>query len=429
MLIQWTLLFVLLPVSRCKIVTSSVKLGGEGNEWKYLTKFGFYTGTSPYKVRFRPARNAAGFNGEAAELSLELHLDEEWEMVDNLPVCERNATARRVWSIPLKPDGDWSDWSEGLLTQRVRPHVWYFALADCAQQLRPRTQIDFEFSAKQEDGSEFSVELYGTLAVASCKIILGAIFLAGFMYCCFELQRKGGSLPHVVMVLSLAILAQFLAYALHWIHLYAYRSNGQGVKLCDVLGEVFLMLSQIGFTSLAILLAQGYTVIAGSSISTDVAAALAFITVLHLVLVMWSKLRDDASYKFHENEGASGLVLVLFRLGLYAWFAFAMKQTYSQAAGKQRIFAHRFFLATSLYFLSYPTIFLIAKLFAPYLRHKFMLAGVFLMQAWSLSWYTSMFLTRGLFFEVSDLGGNFLPTPQGSRKKPRLFGRGDEKSQ
>merc|ERR1719221_2243420 len=110
-------------------------------------------------------------------------------------------------------------------------------------------------------------------------------------------------------------------------------------------------------------------------------------------------------------------------MALYCWFFVSMRQTYGEAPARIQSFVTRFHIASSLHYLSYPSLFLVAPLFAPYLRHKFMLAGLFLMQASSLAWYTQMFLTRGQYFEVSALGSNILPTPKGSKKKPMLFTR------
>jgi len=101
-----------------------------------------------------------------------------------------------------------------------------------------------------------------------------------------------------------------------------------------------------------------------------------------------------------------------------------MKRTFAAATNKLQPFLIRFFFASSVYYLSYPLLVLIAGVVAPYLRHKFMLAGVFFMQALSFVGYTHMFLTRGQYYEVSSLDANFLPTPQGSRSsRPQMFSR------
>uniref|UniRef100_A0A7S1L7D0 GPR180/TMEM145 transmembrane domain-containing protein n=1 Tax=Alexandrium catenella TaxID=2925 RepID=A0A7S1L7D0_ALECA len=332
--------------------------------------------------------------------------------------------AKRVWPAYLPVDGSWSDWVNGSLLQNVRPHVWYFAIRDCKQALPSAVHIDFEFHALQEGGSEFSVELYGTQAVAAAKIVLGTAFFPWFCRAAFQSRQSAGSLHPVILVLGIAAVTQYVGYACHWCHLSVYQANGSGVRLLDVLGELCSMLSQILLTSLSIFLAKGYTILPAEQVSLRSSLpALAVIVATHLAITGAAKTRDDASFKFHENEGACGIVLVSLRLALYAWFCLSMQRTYAGAPLKIQPFVTRFSIASSLHYLSYPLLFSIAPLVAPYLRHKFMLAGLFSMQAWSLGWYTQMFLTRGKYFQVSSLGGNILPTPQGSKKRPRLFSR------
>jgi len=284
--------------------------------------------------------------------------------------------------------------------------------------------LDFEFHALQPGGSEFSVELYGTQTVAAVKAVLGAGFLLWFGRAGVRSRRSVGSLHPVIAVLGMAALTQYAGYICHWCHLLAYGGNGCGIRVLDILGELCSMTSQILLTSLGIFLANGYTILPAEEVSVgNVVPAFAAIVAAHLLITGVAKTRDDASFKFHENEGTCGIVLVSLRLGLYAWFCLSMQRTYSGAPMKIQPFLTRFRIASSLHYLSYPLLFLIAPLVAPYLRHKFMLAGLFLMQAWSLGWYAQMFLTRGLYFEVSALGGNILPTPQGSKKRPKLFNR------
>mmetsp|Transcript_23990 Transcript_23990/g.19725 ORF Transcript_23990/g.19725 Transcript_23990/m.19725 type:complete len:85 (-) Transcript_23990:17-271(-) len=62
-----------------------------------------------------------------------------------------------------------------------------------------------------------------------------------------------------------------------------------------------------------------------------------------------------------------------------------------------------------LYFFSYPVLFIITGLFAPYYRQKVMLIGWFGIKYAVFAWMTSMFLTRGDYFQVSTLNSSFLP--------------------
>merc|ERR1711997_937658 len=72
-------------------------------------------------------------------------------------------------------------------------------------------------------------------------------------------------------------------------------------------------------------------------------------------------------------------------------------------------FLQRFQFAGTLYFLSYPAIFILVQVFAPYLRHPIMHVGLLTMQTASAFWLANLFLFRGTYFEVSSLGSSLLP--------------------
>jgi hypothetical protein len=346
-------------------------------------------------------------------LAFLVYLDEVWSTVEAEPnQCARNASAKRKGETKIPQNGEWSKKIDGKLSQTVRPHVWYFALQDCGGALPEMTRIEFDIEMRQEDGSEFSAELSGTLALGTAKIFIGSIFGFWFLQACLKARDStGGKLHSVIKVLSCACFSQYVAWVLHWLHLYAYSKNGTGLRTLDILSEVASMTSQILVTSLSIFIAHGHTILPGIKSPISVLlGAFGIIVLIHMIVVVSGKFRDDASFKFHENEGSTGFWLVILRLMLFAWFVIAMRSSYAGTSQKLLRFLTQFFLASSLHFLAYPALIMVAGLFAPYLRHKVMFVGLFAVQAFALSWYTKMFLTRGEYFEVSCLGGSLLPS-------------------
>ena len=72
-------------------------------------------------------------------------------------------------------------------------------------------------------------------------------------------------------------------------------------------------------------------------------------------------------------------------------------------------FLQKFVIAGSVYFLSYPLVFVITALFVPYMRYKVMMLGSFFMRFGSYLWMARLFMTRGEYYEVSTLKSSFLP--------------------
>jgi len=270
-------------------------------------------------------------------------------------------------------------------------------------------RLKYEFRATQEDESEFSIE-QGWMLSANLLCLLG---FTGFNYVFYTKARSffaSTGVHPVVWTLATAIILQYIAQASHTIHLYKYRGDGYGMKGLEVLSEIMFMLSQVIQTSLLILIGLGYTLLQSKIGELDLMIPMCFmVAVIHIMLVGFGKIQDDASYKYHENEGAVGWVLLVMRLLLYIWFLWAVQSTASEGGMRLQQFCRQFRVAGSVYFLAYPMIFIVVKQFAPYLQHGIMSSGLMLMQMGSNLWLASLFLRKSEYFKVSTLNASFLP--------------------
>merc|ERR550539_1708233 len=139
------------------------------------------------------------------------------------------------------------------------------------------------------------------------------------------------------------MLVHYLAQVLHTFHLWRYRYDGAGLKALEVLSEILFMLSQVTQTSLLILIALGYTLLQSKIGELDLMIPCCFMVgVIHIMLVGFGKIKDDASYKFHPNEGVIGWILLVVRLLLYAWFLWAVQSSAAEGGMKLQAFLGRF---------------------------------------------------------------------------------------
>lgn len=405
------LLVLLNEHADAKFAAGHVRIGGakKDNSWKYLSKFGYAVGEGRFQVRVQlhvPKNIIHDTN-----VKLEVYLDEDWDKVEAMEdLCSRKELARQTRDVLIDKEGQWSAWVNGSLHQSMRPHIWYFALQDCDNALQNFThRIKYEFHAQQSDDCEFSVESRWSLS--SNVICLFA--LSVFVFHCYTRAKsffKETGVHPVVWTLATAIIMQYLAQLCHTGHLYWYRSDGKGLKGLEVISEILFMLSQVIQTSLLILIGLGYTLIQSKIGELDLMIPMCFmVAVIHIMLVGFGKIQDDASYKYHENEGAVGWVLLVMRLLLYAWFMWAVQSTAREGGMRLQQFCMQFRIAGSLYFLAYPLIFIITKRFAPYWQHCIMSSGLMLMQMGSNVWLASLFLRRSDYFKVSTLNSSFLP--------------------
>jgi hypothetical protein len=284
--------------------------------------------------------------------------------------------------------------------------------------------LDFEYRARQDGGSEFSIEMGAMPAVHGFTLIASSLCMASFAARCRREWHNTGALHPVLWILAAAIAFQYGAQVLQMGHLWRYQNDGVGCGTMDALSSHFFMVSQVIHTTLLIAIARGYTLLRLKVDDCELLKSVGVVAMLaHSSLVGLRALRDDTAYRHHEHEGAIGLGILALRLLLFAWFL-KSSQT-CQAAGGFRLhkFLREFRLAGSVYFLAYPTLLLVLQVFAPYLRHPILHVGLLTMQLASSAWLASMFLSRGTYFQVSALGAPMLP--RGGGAVCVAFGKGE----
>jgi len=194
------------------------------------------------------------------------------------------------------------------------------------------------------------------------------------------------------------------------IHLWLYRANGTGAPFVDAFSSTLDMLSQVVTVTLLLGIARGYSLACARTCEPSGLQHMALaVAVLHVALVILDKWGGEASYEHHENGGALGLVLLVARLFLFAWFTKDINELQASAGLKLQAFLQRFQVAGSAYLLAYPGLLLAVQAFAPYLRHPLLQVGLLAAQTASAFWLAGLFLSKGSYYDVSCLSGSLLP--------------------
>eukprot|EP00445_Apocalathium_hangoei_P094356 CAMPEP_0204242842 /NCGR_PEP_ID=MMETSP0361-20130328/96106_1 /ASSEMBLY_ACC=CAM_ASM_000343 /TAXON_ID=268821 /ORGANISM="Scrippsiella Hangoei, Strain SHTV-5" /LENGTH=426 /DNA_ID=CAMNT_0051215685 /DNA_START=113 /DNA_END=1393 /DNA_ORIENTATION=+ len=404
----------LLPAALGKLESGVATLGTQEGDprWHYVGKFGFAIGAGTYDVRLRlkgpPEMDTMSVN-------MEVYLDEDWDRVDTLSPCSRAFSTPARKTHVLRATDEWSPWMGGLLEQNVRPHIWYFALSKCTGHATNSTfEVDYELRSQQHDKSELSVEQRHMPGAIVLSVLCLSGFLMRFAMLCYRFHQRSGSVHPVIRTLAVSVLLQWTAQVLHLFHLFAYERNGVGEPSVDASADILFMLSQVVTCTLLLLIAQGYTLDQTKDTEWESIKPLAaVVALLHVVLVGHGKMQGDHAEKHHENEGVVGWAILLVRVVLYLWFAVGVGAQKRSGGFRLQPFLHRFHFAGSVYFLSYPAIFMITQVFAPYLRHPVMMIGLVLMQTAAAVWLSDLFLKRGSYYELSTLSSSLLPGSAG----------------
>ncbi|CAE7940587.1 gpr180 [Symbiodinium sp. KB8] len=409
--------------AECKVQAGTLTFGGaaaeEQEQWRFLGKFGYAIGTGRYEIRLR-LHNILHEDQVLPRPDLEIFLDEDWPKQGRFSACKRaeDVPARKTHGMLVPGQhGEWGPWEVGMLYQTIRPHIWYFALSDCPDQLArgmPGDRsfsytVDYEVRWRQFDDSELSLEMrYMPTATVLVLLMLSAM-ACWFVARSRALRQSLGRLHPVVRGLLFAVSLHWASQALHLVHLLTYKKNGQGLPMADGLAEVLFMLSQVASASLLIAIAQGYTLIRSKLSEVELLVpVVTVITLLHVALVAMGKLQAE-DFKYHENEGLVGWILLTARLSLFAWFRSGIQRLRSAGGIKLQNFLQIFEIAGSAYFLAFPTIFVLVQVLAPYLQHPILQTTLLAVQTASWLWLADLFLKRGSYFEVSELSASILP--------------------
>merc|ERR1719382_1884890 len=263
---------------------------------------------------------------------------------------------------------------------------------------------------RQSDGSELGVELRWMPTVSAAVFACLTAFMGYFGQRCHQAARSMGVLHPVIRALAAAAALQWAALLLEVLHLWAYSGNGVGSPVADALSGAMDMLSQLVTVTLLIAIARGYSLACTKTCESSGLQRMSLaVAVLHVALVFLDKWGGEASYEHHENGGALGLVLLVARLFLFAWFTKEISELQASAGLKLQAFLQRFQVAASAYLLAYPGLLLAVQVFAPYLRHPLLQVGLLAAQTACAFWLAGLFLSKGSYYEVSCLSSSLLP--------------------
>ena len=151
-----------LPTTFAKVSTVNIQLN-EDNPWRYLSKFAVDVGKGKWDVKAKFTKPVDEGSSDDVKVAVSVYLDENWEKSLYQDSCaDKKQDSKRDKYVQIPLDGSWSREVGGTLSQKVRPHVWYFTASDCKGNMKDiKNRIKFEFTFIQADGSHFSTEENG----------------------------------------------------------------------------------------------------------------------------------------------------------------------------------------------------------------------------------------------------------------------------
>ena len=389
-------------------------------DFKYVTKFSFEIGDGKLLIsgKFTDSVEHLDRRLDKIDIKFLAFLDDDWPQVQAAKTCqEKEDLARLKINLPVPTDARPSNVMDGYLTQKLRTRVWYFAWSDCERQfarfITPGNKLNVELKFINSDGSHFSAEDNGM----TWWYFLELIILIGF-FCAnsvkfyrFYLTQESLDLPF--LILNVAIFLECISVSLELWHLLLYSQNGHGNFVLDFLSQASGVFSQFIIVLLVILISSGWSIDFYKIQELNLYLPLSIMVGLfHFIIVGLGRIKDSS--KFHDYEGVSGWIIMLFKLFFFIIFIFLIKNTYRNAStnNEKKNFIKSFSLFGTIYLLALPILVLISNiLVAPYVRNKVIILGTLTLQIGSSIILTYLLSSKkSKYHQISMKGRTLLPS-------------------
>eukprot|EP01069_Polyplicarium_translucidae_P006964 Polyplicarium_translucidae@DN3046_c0_g1_i1.p1 len=300
----WVLGIILQPLATAKSTQGEFRLSYNDN-FHYLTKFGCGIGQCTYKFKLRvhPRDKVKRKVSVQPNMRIAIFLDEQWDSADfrrSADKCTQLDSLRAQRRVTLPLNGDWSAPLEGVVTQQMRPHIWYFVAEDCDSHVLgvyvnstasvkkkkyESFRIQWEGELKYEE-SHFSYELSSTFRTNVIHLVCYLVTFGSFLYRQYHVMKRAGGLHLLVQALNVALILDVLGCVLQLVHSGVYAENGKGVALFDAFSGALNIIAQVVVGALLLCISFGYTLSTQELPSQKVVVpTLFFVATLHVVLV------------------------------------------------------------------------------------------------------------------------------------------------
>lgn len=396
-------------LASAKFISTSVTMS-DSVQWRYLTKFAMDKGVGEYSIRAKFTKAINKFD-EIRTLVVPIVQDTKWDDVLNQETCEaKKRMARFQPEVQIPTNGTWSDFSTGVLKQNVRPYYWFLSLADCKGVLTDSFRIKVEINITNTDGSQFSMEDQGLGFVYFAYFVAFIAMLSGSVVRLLNRFQKTDSLELPSMMVSIAVSSEISGLLFEALHLWVYSYDGSGIAMFDYFHQTADLVSQLVVTILFLLISSGWVLRYSDFPDLDISLPVSFLVILlNLMIAGLGRLTDDSYSKFTDYEGFAGNLLLLLRLGMWAWFVFSVKNLYKGSQGREQHLIWIFGLVASVYFLALPLLVVVSWFIAPYVRKKVVVVGGLAIQLLVFMLLSHLLSEKSTFYKVSTLSGSVLP--------------------
>lgn len=346
------LILFLLPVISSKLIFSRITFT-ESNNWQEITSFGSDIGSGNFSIVTHLSDPIE--KKKDMKVSVALYVASKWTKELHESSCEdKLKQASSVYEVLIPSNGKWSKKTGGRLIQKSSPQVWYFALADCSNSLQSHP-VELYFSVMNPENSHFSVEMKGIKATFGLGLVALILVFGKNTFDFIQSFRRDEQITGPQIWLNFSMIFNIIGVALHFIHLSIYEFDGKGIRTIEFLAELFVSFHQLSVNTLLIIVASGWTILYTKFPNPRlIVPTFGFVAGCHLFLIGFSWFYELPKTSFSRYEEWSGLVILVFRTGMFLVFLYNLYVTGVSLKGKKTSFFYLFGVWASIYFLTMP---------------------------------------------------------------------------
>jgi hypothetical protein len=347
-------------------------------------------GTFELSMTGRVQEGGDGAPAESKEqLFVAVYSDENqhWKRVrpfwDELTCKERRELATFLYPISNRLSGPAGQFNVTVhVRQEVRPRFWYFTFVNCgATVVEPLTFKIHALNELQGYEKEFSVDQTGSLAldgVFACLFActVGAIFLLVRLRSIrLEAGDAGRAASPLLRLLAASAGCSALGCLCHGANDLVFAYDGRGVLSAAVLGTFWACMGKAALTILQILIAKGWVFLFTPEEQKQrvaIVSALLGVICVSVGCEIWEQYFHDQSTSFYLHESWPGYIILTLNVFLLAAAWHFLWVSYTKETEPQ---VRRFYtlssVACGIYFASLPVVCILAELFEPWVRRKY----------------------------------------------------------
>lgn len=414
------------PIFQAKFVSKNIYLSSFTKlPWKYISKFGMDYGTGDFDFKIRFTKSFYDDSHGIRTVNIQLHsmMDENWDQIQAMENChEKEKFSKLTIDMDLPTNGEWSFTHTGHLSQHTRPRVWFMVLSDCNGRIQDLSEkakdklwgnkLQIEMNFINTNKSHLSYEEQGLMTPYLFILFIYLVIMVLNFNILYKYYKREEEVDYPLLLINIALFVEFLALVFEILHLTIYENNGRGLFLFNLFNQIFDISAQFLIIIIFVLVGWGWTINYMNLENFEFfLPLLAFVGIIHLLIVGLSRLTDDEFTKNHDYEGFAGYLIIFLRIGLYVYFIMGIHDTFKQARFKIRSFIIKFGILGTIYFLAFPILVLITSFYvAPYVKHKVVMLGTLILESLVLIILTRIFTNKdGDYYDVSFKGKTPLP--------------------